>query len=213
MNLTESNPTVVALASDGLVSSAPDEKCSNSNTLVADGQPCTAEDPAIPDHSFGKHLQEARLSKKLTVRQLAAKAKISYAELSRIENGKPPTASTLRKLSPYLSIPFDMLLTDAGYSFRIDSSPPVYLDLMGEEVNLTEKALNVYKRNVEFFFQLDAWIQNCSDQEIELTSQFLFILNKKRELEQEPDSSREGENPFQKIFTGLLSLIQACSTV
>lgn len=163
------------------------------------------------DIAFGKYLQDKRLKKELTVRQLAAKAKISYAELSRIENGKPATASTLRKLSPYLSIPIDTLLENAGYCLSISHSP-VYLDLDGDEINLTEMALKAYKRNVEFFFKLDDWFEDCSDDDIALVSQVLSILKKRKELEQKTDN-KNNKNLFQQIFSGLQSLIQACSAI
>lgn len=181
------------------------------NVVLVAAQVCSEEDLTDRDTAFGVYLQEKRVGKKLTVRQLAAKAKISYAELSRIENGKPPTASTLRKLSPYLSIPIDTLLEKAGYCFSISHSH-VYLDLEGNEINLMEKALKSYKRNVEFFFELDDWIENCSDEDIALASQFLSILKKRKELEQKTDN-QNNKNLFQKIFSGLQSLIQACSAV
>lgn len=171
------------------------------------------EDSANRDIIFGQYLREIRGKKKFTVRQLASKAKISYAELSRIENGKPATPSTLRKLSPYLAIPIDSLLADAGYNFKISSASPVYLDLEGREISLIEKALKIYSRDVELFFQLDTWIEGCNDEEIELTMQFLSILKRKRNLEQGAGDESKGKNLFQKVFNGLHSLIQACSAI
>lgn len=206
MKLSEYNSTIAAPGTS--VSMKEDD---GQNVVLVAAKACSEEDLTDRDIAFGKYLQEKRVEKKLTVRQLAAKAKISYAELSRIENGKPPTASTLRKLSPYLSIPIDTLLEHAGYCLSISHSP-VYLDLEGNEINLMEKALKSYKRNVEFFFELDDWIENCSDDDIALVSQFLSILKKRKGFEQKPDN-QNNKNLFQQIFSGLQSLIQACSAV
>lgn len=117
----------------------------------------------------------------------------------------------MRKLSPYLSIPIDTLLENAGYCLSISHSP-VYLDLDGDEINLTEMALKAYKRNVEFFFKPDDWFEDCSDDDIALVSQVLSILKKRKELEQKTDN-KNNKNLFQQIFSGLQSLIQACSAI
>lgn len=207
MKLSEYNFTTAVPGS-----SVPIEKANAQDVVLGTGQSSPEEDLIDRDVTFGKYLQKERVRKKLTVRQLAAKAQISYAELSRIENGKPPTASTLRKLSPYLSVPIDMLLKHAGYCFKNSSHSPVYLDLNGNEINLMEKALKTYERNVEFFFELDTWIENCNDEDIALVSQFLSILKKRKELEQEPENPKN-KNLFQTIYSGLQSLIQACSAV
>ncbi len=208
MKLSENNSTIVASNS-----STSMEEISNQNVVFVTAQSCSAEDLADRDANIGKYLKKQRARKKLTVRQLATKAKISYAELSRIENGrKPPTASTLRKLSPYLAVPIDTLLEYAGFCFKSESNSPVYLDLEGHEFSLTKTALKTYERNVEFFFQLDNWIDNCSNEDIALASQFLSILERRRAFEEESNEQKD-KNLFLKFFSGLQSLIQAYSAV
>lgn len=163
--------------------------------------------------SLGKFLQNRREEKHLTVRQLAAKAKISYSELSKIENGKSVTPSTLRRLSPHLSIAYDILMSKAGYSFQTDTDSPIYLDLEGNKINLEKHALKLYTRNVDLFFHLDQWINDSSDDDIELLIQFLCILKRKKSIEQEQNETSKDKPVFFKIFNGLQALIQACLSI
>lgn len=172
--------------------------------------------PAVPinecsvrDLDLGNFLKQKRKEKHLTVRQLAAKAKISYSELSKIENGKTATPSTLRKLSPYLSLPIETLLSTAGFSFKVDTDSPTYLDLEGNRINLKEHALKLYSRDVELFFHLDDWINDSSNEDVELLLQFLCILKQKQALELEQKT--QIKTGFFKIFNGLQALIQALS--
>lgn len=174
-------------------------------TVPSDGE-CSGK-----NKSFGKYLQEKREAKKMSVRKLASKAKISYAELSRIENGKTPTPSTLKKLSPYLSEPLDELLFHAGYNIQTDTDSSIYVDFQGNEINLEEKALRLYSFNVEFFFQLDDWIEHCSQEDIELVSQFIQVLNFKRMLRKNSEPNVPTELSFLGICESLNSLLQASS--
>ncbi len=169
-----------------------DEDCSNGNL------------------GFGNFLRNKREDKKLSVRKLASKAKISYAELSRIENGKRPTPSTLRKLSPYLSVPLDQLLITAGYNIQTDTDSPVYVDFNGNEINFKEKALKLYTKDVELFFQLDRWAEHCDKEDSELVNQFIQILERKNQLRREPKTQDVTDQAFLNICVALCSLIQAC---
>lgn len=180
--------------------------------------------PSIPDldlmedapdlhNILGKHLQQEREARGMTVRQLAAKAKLSYSELSRIENGKTATPSTLRKLSPYLSIPIDILLSEAGYSFQTDRNGPIYVDFDGNEISLEEKAQKIYSKNVEFFFQLDHWIEQCNNEDIDLVLKFLQIIERKNCMIEDSNDQTQAKISFLKLYNGLQSLVQAGSTL
>lgn len=174
--------------------------------------PCTTDGECSGENeSFGKYLQKKREAKKMSVRKLASKAKIGYAELSRIENGKKPTPTTLKKLSPYLSEPLDDLLFRAGYNIQTNTDSSIYVDFQGNEINLEEKALRLYSFNVEFFFQLDDWIEHCSQEDIELVSQFIQVLNCKRILKKDSTSTVSTELSFLSICDSLNSLLQASS--
>lgn len=172
--------------------------------------PLSAKECSDRNNKLGKHLQQEREARGMTVRQLAAKAKLSYAELSRIENGKKmPTPSTLRKLSPYLSIPINTLLLEAGYSFQTDRNGPIYVDLDGKEITLEEKALKIYSKNVEFFFLLDRLVEQCNDEDIELVKNFLQIIERKNCMEQDSNNTTQANISFSKLYQGLQLLIQA----
>lgn len=161
------------------------------------------------DENFGKYLRERRKAKNMSLRQLASKAKVGYSELSRIEHGKIASASTLRKLCPYLSEPFDVLLAKAGYSFQTDTDSSIYIDLQGNKIDLEEKALKLYTKNVEFFFQLDHWIENSSEEDMELISQFIKIMEKRDKLNKESSDTTSIKKSYLSIFDSIKSSMQA----
>ncbi len=187
---------------------------SNNNISPAITNPSLIEECSDRHNELGKHLRQEREARGMTVRQLASKAKLSYSELSRIENGKKmATPSTLRKLSPYLSIPMDILLLEAGYSFQTDKDGSIYVDLDGKEISLEKNALKIYSKNVEFFFQLDNWMEQCDDDDVELVIKFLQILVHKNCIKQNFNNTTQSEMSFLKLYDGLQSLIQAGSSM
>jgi len=66
---------------------------------------------------FGKYLQQLRLDKGLSIRQLANLSKVSHSYLSQIENGERgvPSPDVLKKLAPPLSITYEELMQAAAY--------------------------------------------------------------------------------------------------
>lgn len=162
------------------------------------------------DEHFGNYLRGKRMAKNMSLRQLASKAKVGYSELSRIEHGKIASASTLRKLCPYLSEPFDVLLAKAGYSFQTDTDSAIYIDLQGNIINLEEKALKLYTKNVEFFFQLDQWIENSREEDMELISQFIQIIEQRDKLNKDLSDTTSIKKSYLSIFDSIKSLMQAC---
>lgn len=136
----------------------------------------TTATPAESIIKTGEYIRAKREEKNLSLRGLAAKANISYSELSRIENGKAfPSPFTLRKIAPYLSVSYDELMLSAGYSFEAGGDDSIYLDLQGNVVNLFEKALKLYSKNVELFFLFEHWLEHCSAEDEELISQILSL--------------------------------------
>lgn len=132
--------------------------------------------PAESIIKAGEYLRAKREAKNLSLRGLATKANISYAELSRIENGKAfPSPSTLRKIAPYLSVSYDELMLSVGYSFEAGGDDSIYLDLQGNIVNLFEKALKFYTKDVELFFLFEQWMEHCSWEDEVLISQILSL--------------------------------------
>ena len=64
---------------------------------------------------IGHALHEARLSKGLTLRALAARVPMSYSGLSEIEKGKkPPTSELIWGIAKALGIPLSTILAEAS---------------------------------------------------------------------------------------------------
>lgn len=69
------------------------------------------------DHRFGAYLKQIREDKGLSINQLAQAAEISGSQISRIENGLRgiPKPQTLRKIADALEVPYEELMSKAGY--------------------------------------------------------------------------------------------------
>lgn len=67
--------------------------------------------------SFGTYLKQLRKEKPISQRELADKAGISNAEISRIETGDrlKPSPNVLRAIAPILGVPYEELMVKAGY--------------------------------------------------------------------------------------------------
>jgi transcriptional regulator with XRE-family HTH domain len=71
---------------------------------------------AYEDETFGQRIKRLRLESRMTQRELAAKLKIDYTYLSKLENdrGEPPGETTIRGLAKLLSVEPEELLALAG---------------------------------------------------------------------------------------------------
>lgn len=80
------------------------------------------------DHRFGAYLKQMREDKGLSINQLAQAAEISGSQISRIENGLRgiPKPQTLRKIADALGVPYEELMSEAGY---LDSELSLHEDL------------------------------------------------------------------------------------
>lgn len=69
------------------------------------------------NETLGEHLKRIRKEKRLTLRAVEEKTKISNAYLSQIENGKitKPSPSVLYKLANCYGISYEELMKLAGY--------------------------------------------------------------------------------------------------
>jgi len=81
---------------------------------------------------LAQHIRDLRLSRSLTLAELAEASTISRASLSRIENGEvSPTAETLAKLSSALRLPISQLIAPLETRFEAlipRARQPVYQD-------------------------------------------------------------------------------------
>lgn len=75
--------------------------------------------------SFGNYLRQQREVKGLSLRDVEEETdkQVSNAYLSQLENGKviEPSPSILHALSPVLGVPYERLMTEAGYLSKADS--------------------------------------------------------------------------------------------
>ena len=66
---------------------------------------------------FGEYLKNLREELDISQRELAEKAGVSPAEISRIETGsrKKVSPDIIKAISPYLDVSYESLLSSAGY--------------------------------------------------------------------------------------------------
>lgn len=69
------------------------------------------------DQEFGVYLKQIREEKGWSISRLAQAAEISGSQISRIENGLRgvPKPQTLRKIADALDVPYEELMSQAGY--------------------------------------------------------------------------------------------------
>ncbi|MGG1879987.1 helix-turn-helix transcriptional regulator [Paenibacillus cisolokensis] len=69
------------------------------------------------DQEFGIYLKQIREEKGWSISRLAQAAEISGSQISRIENGLRgvPKPQTLRKIADALDVPYEELMSQAGY--------------------------------------------------------------------------------------------------
>jgi transcriptional regulator with XRE-family HTH domain len=114
------------------------------------------------------YLKYERKKQKLTLIQLASKAKITYGMLYRLEEGsiKRPKPELLKKVGTALSLNYEQLLMDYGYLILPESSS-VAVELMTKDVILLsdfEKSKSTvigaisdcFIESVEFVVQCDS---------------------------------------------------------
>ncbi len=94
---------------------------------------------------FGKYLQQLRLDKGLSIRQLANLSKVSHSYLSQVENGVRgiPSPDVLKKLAQPLGITYEELMQAAGYIEEIIDhggyAEVLYRDGAGNLVDSTQR--------------------------------------------------------------------------
>lgn len=69
------------------------------------------------EENFGLYMKKLREERKFSVRQLALKAGVSAAQISRMETGErgTPRPETIKKLAIALNVDYEHLMKKAGY--------------------------------------------------------------------------------------------------
>lgn len=95
-------------------------------------------------------IKKNRQRKKLTQVALAKSARLTTAEISRIESGqtKKPSKKILRKLSPHIGVPYEDLLLISGYSgtmeehsYFTESDIPIPVNKIVKDIYLADSDL------------------------------------------------------------------------
>lgn len=103
--------------------------------------------------TFGEYIKSLRTANGLSQRELAEKAGISNAEISRIETGerKKPSPLTLKAMYEYLGVPYEELLQKAGYIEEIVEhegyTENLYKDENGFLVDIVRRAKDMYEKD------------------------------------------------------------------
>jgi len=103
--------------------------------------------------SFGSYIKSLREQNHLSQRELAEKSGVSNAEISRLETGgrKKPSPMVLKALAPYLGVPYETLMQQAGYIAENIEHPGyvenVYRDENGFLVDIVTRARDMYEKD------------------------------------------------------------------
>lgn len=110
-------------------------------------------------NELGTYIKEKRTEKGLSIRRLAELANISHTEVKRIEDGlrKQTSPQVLRSIASALGIPYEELMTAAGY---ID----------GPATEIAEGTVATGIKNTE----------DLSQEEIDQVNQYIAFLKSQR---------------------------------
>ena len=86
--------------------------------------------------NFHKWFKQLRVNAGFSsIRELAAASGVHFSSLARIERGGvTPQADTLKKLAPYLKVPYKTLLEATGYLYGGDKDNEVIIPELPENV-------------------------------------------------------------------------------
>ncbi len=106
--------------------------------------------------ALGTTVKNLREKRNITQAQLAEKAQISAAEISKLEHGgrvKIPI-ETLIKISPHLNVSIDYLLASCVPIRRTDREH--YFDYSGNEINLPDISRHIYSVDSELLLLISS---------------------------------------------------------
>jgi|GEM_PF-1113661 len=114
---------------------------------------------------FGKYLKKLREEKDISQKELAEKAGVSSAELSRIETGhrKKISPNVIKAIYPYLGVSYESLLSRAGYLDSDSVNNKILMNLETENIkeiiDHTDSILSV----IASYLFLDKWSVERAD--------------------------------------------------
>ena len=129
--------------------------------------------------NIGKVIATAREKAGYSQRQLAKIAKISNAELSKIESGEReiPNPKTLRKISPFIKINYNDLMYMVGLGLQVSPLNPFlkhhYSELKGEEID--EAWVNTLGSIKNWQLLIDSFKKKVEDKKISETEKEVLL--------------------------------------
>ena len=124
--------------------------------------------------SLGDFIKEKRAAQDMSQRDLAAKADLSNAEISRIEAGlrKDPSPTVLKTLARALNVPISEILQQAGVIERGEQFVEKYGDMPVSA--LTQQATS-QTDNIPYIT-----VEDLSEEEIEDVKKYIQFIKSKR---------------------------------
>ena len=120
--------------------------------------------------TFGEYLKSLRAKEGLSQRDLAEKAKVSNAEISRLETGerKKPSPNSLKLLAPHLNVRYEDLMEKAGYIESIISME-THEDVIWK--NRDGSYVDTYRRQIDNILNKDKDLISILDRAVDKTSE------------------------------------------
>lgn len=166
---------------------------------------CLDETIPQPQDSFPEMVKAARQKAGLSQRAFAEKLGITQTQLCRLETTNvKPARKTLRRLSPYLGIPYATLLVKAGYSDVI-SEDEDYFTTIGQPVELNRIVEEIYRADADLALDLQNFTEYATQENICLLKLIISIMKK---AVQEPNSYYTNLLSYTREYiTNVLSLV------
>lgn len=181
------------------------EASTASSRLSQLAERCLNETLALPQDSFPEMVKAARQKAGLSQRSFAEKLGITQTQLCRLETTNvKPARKTLKRLSPYLGIPYSTLLVKAGYSDVI-SEDEDYFSTIGLPVELNKIVEEIYRADADLALDLQNFTEYATQENICLLKLIISIMKK---TVQEPDSYFTKVLGYTREYiTNVLSLV------
>lgn len=166
---------------------------------------CLDETIPLPQDSFPEMVKAARQKTGLSQRSFAEKLGITQTQLCRLETTNvKPARKTLKRLSPYLGIPYATLLAKAGYSDVI-SEDEDYFTTIGQPIELNRIVEEIYRADADLALDLQNFTEYATQENICLLKLIISIMKK---AVQEPNNYYTNLLLYTREYiTNVLSLV------
>ncbi len=166
---------------------------------------CLNETIPQSQRSFPEMVKAARQKAGLSQRSFAERLGITQTQLCRLETTNvKPARKTLKRLSPYLGIPYSTLLVKAGYSDVI-SEDEDFFSTIGQPIELNKIVEEIYRADADLALNLQNFTEYATQENISLLKLIISIMKK---AVQEPSSPYTKLLAYTKEYiTNVLSLV------